>query len=468
MIENIPQKVKIIATLGPASDKEETILELVQAGVSVFRINLSHSDQDYVLSLVKRIRKVEKKLGRPVAILGDLVGPKIRIGTIGESSKLTSGEKVRISNKQIYGNSQEFSINYPAILKDLSAGAAVYLGDGEIKLEVEYQTDYGLVAKTIVGGNLRSRMGFSAHGISLRFPLTDKDQADIRLMTESKVDALAVSFVQTKKDIEAVKALLPKRKPPMIIAKIETLSAVEKVEEILSAADGLMIARGDLGFSVPLSDLPHIQKDLITLCRQKAKPVITATQMLESMINNYLPTRAEVTDVANAILDGTDAVMLSAETAIGNFPVETVKTMVDIIRKAEERFAAGEFHPSKIVADAISTSTVKVADQLHAKVIVAFSQTGSTAALISRHRPKQIILALSPNEETLHKLCFSQGVFAFLVRPLDNFDDILAKSRQIVRENTLLQVKKGEYFVISAGVPFGRSGTTNMLWVNKF
>lgn len=467
MKKTLPKKVKIIATIGPASDSEDTIMRLAKSGVNIFRINLSHSDKNYVLGVIEKIRKVERNLDSPVAIFGDLVGPKIRIGTVEPGAKLVSGQRVRILSRQTYGNSEEFSINFPAIIKNLSAGAEIYLGDGEIKLEVESRNKYGLVAKTIVGGSLRDRMGFSAHGISLRFPLTEKDQADIDLISHSDVDGIAVSFVQTRADIEAVKKLLPKKKPPMIIAKIETLSAVENAAEIMEVSDAMMIARGDLGFSVPLADLPHIQKNLIDLCRKKSKPVITATQMLESMITNYLPTRAEVTDVANAILDGTDTVMLSAETAIGKFPVETVQMMTNIIRKAEDKVEKPDLPIGDLVADAVSSSTINIANQIGAKAIVVFTQTGYTARLIARHRPSQIILALSPDQETIRKLSFSRGVFAFYMKTLNNFSQVLNESRAIVKENSIFSLKDGEYFVISAGAPFGKSGTTNLVWVNK-
>ncbi len=462
-----PKKVKIIATLGPASDDRQTIIDLARAGVDVFRINLSHAQRDEILTRINRIRQAEKLLGKPLAVMGDLVGPKIRIGTVEPGVNLTSGQKLKILFKQTYGSDQAISINFPSILKNLNRGDEIYLGDGEIKLEVLRKLDEGIETKIIVGGEMRDRMGFSSHGIVMRFPLTEKDEADIKLMCELGADALAVSFVQSKADIEEVRKLLPQRLPPMIIAKIETLAAVEKAEEILEVSDGLMVARGDLGFSVPIAELPHIQKNLIDLARAKSKPVITATQMLESMIKNHFPTRAEVTDVANAILDGTDAVMLSAETAIGSFPVDTVKTMSDIIIAAERRLKETEFSTSELVADAISSSTVHIADQIDSPLIVVFSESGYTARVIARHRPNQVIFALTPNPRTVHWLCFSGGVFPFQTKTLNNFDEVLSLSKKVIKANELMKFRKDTYFVISAGAPFGRSGTTNLLWVNK-
>lgn len=461
------KKVKVIATLGPASESEETILALARTGVDIFRINLSHAVKEDIYERVRRIREVEKSIGRPLAILGDLVGPKIRIGTAEPGVILETGKKIRIFSKQVYGSTEGFSINFPTILRELPRWAEVYLGDGEIKLEVVSKDDEGVIAKVIVGGELRARMGFSAHGISMRFPLTEKDETDIKMMLETGADALAVSFVQTKSDILAVKKLLPQKNPPALIAKIETLAAVENAESILAASDGMMIARGDLGFSVPLAELPHIQKNLINLCLQNSKPVITATQMLESMIKSYLPTRAEVTDVANAILDGTDVLMLSAETAIGKFPLESVAMMTDIIRTSENKVLKKNFHETDLTADAVSASVVEIANKVNAKLIIVFTQTGETARKLARFRPTQPIFALSPNETVLHALCFSGGVFPFHMPVLRNFNQVLDRSKEISKLNRILRLQKGDNFVICSGAPFGKSGSTNLVWVNR-
>lgn len=462
-----PKKVKIIATIGPSSESREKILELANAGVDIFRINLSHAVREDILDRVQRIRQAEKLIGRPLAVMGDLVGPKIRIGTVEPGVHLETGKKLNIFFKQTYGSDSAISINFPSILKNLEKGHEIYLGDGEIKLEVTGRNNEGVVTKVIVGGELRDRMGFSSHNISMRFPLTEKDEHDIRMMCDIGADALAVSFVQSAKDIEEVRKLLPVRKPPILIAKIETAAAVEKAEEILEVSNGLMVARGDLGFSVPLPELPHIQKSLINLSLRKSKPVITATQMLESMINSHFPTRAEVTDVANAILDGTDAVMLSAETAIGKFPVETVKMMARIIREAETKLEKKDYSDTDIIADAVSASAVNIAERTNSRLIVVFTQTGHTARLITRHKPSQLILALSPDPNTIHNLNFSWGVYSHLIKTTQTFDDLLTVAKKLVRNNDIFTLKKGDNFVICAGAPFGKSGTTNLVWVNK-
>jgi len=463
-----PKKVKIIATIGPSSDSREKILALANAGVDIFRINLSHAIREGILDHIQKVRQAEKIIGRPLAVMGDLVGPKLRIGTVEPGSIIKSGQKFFIFSKQTYGSKEGVSINFPNILKDLEKGDEIYLGDGEIKLIVTKKTNHRVETKVVVGGMLRDRMGFSSQGISMRFPLTEKDEGDIKLLCDLGIDALAVSFVQNEKNIQEVRSLLPIKNAPSLIAKIETLAAVEKVDEILQASDGLMVARGDLGFSVPLPKLPHIQKSLIEIGRAKAKPVIIATQMLESMIKSYFPTRAEVSDVANAILDGTDAVMLSAETAIGKNPIEVVKTMSDIIKEAEDKVAEKDFSGSGVVADAISAATIHVANEVGARLIIVFTESGYTARVIARHRPTQHIFALTPKLNTVRQLCFSGGVFPFLTNPITTFDQVLSLSKTIIKKNNLLKLKKGDLFVISAGAPFGQSGTTNLVWVNKF
>lgn len=458
------KKVKMVATLGPASSSKEMILKLAKEGVDIFRINFSHHQNKELATLIKRIRSVEKKVDGPLTVLGDLAGPKIRIGDVGEKAELKEGQKIKILTKT--GSKDSITLNFPTIIKNLKNGSEIYLGDGLIKLRVKKKIKNGVLAEVIIGGLLRSRMGFSAQGLVKRFSLTPKDREDIKAVLKEGVDALAISFVQTEKNIEAVKKVLPKKRP-LLIAKIETMAGVKNAEKILEAADGIMIARGDLGLSVPMAKVPMMQKKLIKLALKKAKPVITATQMLESMIHNHMPTRAEVTDVANAILDGTDAVMLSGETAVGKFPRTTVEMMAKIIAETTYRVKPKYFPDDDSVADAISASVVNIANQIKAKLIIVFTQSGATAERIARHRPHQPIIALSPEPSTIHTLNFSWGVFPYNTDVHKNFEELISKTKEIAANNHVLKLKKGEPFVICCGIPFGKRGTTNLVLVKK-
>lgn len=465
-IEN--KKIKIVATLGPATNSKEMIIALARAGANVFRLNLSHRSREESLQTVKNIRSAEKEIGCPLSVLGDLAGPKIRIGTVEKEGRVEPGHMITISSKPVVGTLQCVSVNFPSIVQNLEKGAEIYLGDGLIHLQVEKKIPDGVLAQVIVGGGLRSRMGFSAQGLVLNnFSLQAKDKEDIKTMIEAGADAIAVSFVQTAKDVETVRALLPKKNPPMVIAKIETRAAVENADAIFDVADAVMIARGDLGFSVPMAELPLIQKKLIRMALVKAKPIITATQMLESMIHNPLPTRAEVTDIANAILDGTDAVMLSGETAMGKFPCEAVKMMASVTRDVTPHIRHQEFREEGGITEAIAASVAKVADEANAKLIIVFTETGFTARKIARHRHHQPIIALSSNKEVIHKLNFLWGVFPQHSRTLKNLDELIKETKKVAAENGVVKLKKGEPFVISAGVPFGKAGATNLVFVNR-
>ncbi|MBI5044325.1 MAG: pyruvate kinase [Candidatus Levybacteria bacterium] len=462
------KKVKIIATIGPASNSYHTLFELAKEGVDIYRINLSHQPHDEIVRLVSDMRKVEEKIGRPLTIMGDLAGPKIRIGKVDKNVVLKNNDKVEIISKAVLGTSSKLSVNYPTIIGQLKKGAEIFVDDGKIRMVVEEEGKEKAVAKVVVGGPLVSFKGFYAQGLSLEnHGLTKKDREDVALMVKAGVDALAVSFVQTEKDIEAVKKLLPNDKQLMIIAKIETAKAIDNIEKIIAVSDGVMVARGDLGLAVPMAEVPHLQKQLIEICLKKAKPVITATQMLESMTNNPLPTRAEVTDVANAILDGTDAVMLSGETAMGKFPVETVKMMAQIITSAVPHVTRREFDHEQAVGNAVSSNVGHVADQIGARLVVAFTHRGKAASRIARHRSQQSIIALTPVKDTLYRLNFSWGVFPFEINPTKGFMDMVDQAKNIAFKNPVIKLHKGEPFVIAAGMPFGQTGTTNMILVEK-
>ena len=464
----IDKKVKIIATVGPAVDSPEALLELAKEGVDIFRINLSHASESEMKSRLEWVRAAEKEIGRPLTVMGDLAGPKIRCGDMEENTILKRGEKVKIHKDQIVGNEEGFSLNHSSIVDVLKPNAEVYIDDGYIKLRVLKQIPEGVLAEVIVGGLLKPKKGFSAEGLSLASTgLSDKDRKDIKRMVELGTDALAVSFVQSEKDIEAVKHVLPKDSKIFIIAKIETALGIENAEKILEVADGLMVARGDMGLAIPIAEVPHIQKKLINLCLSKAKPVITATQMLESMINAPIPTRAEVTDVANAILDGTDAVMLSAETASGKFPAEAVRMMVKIIREALSHVTPRIYSEDDSVSHAVSASIGEIADQIHSNLVVAFTQKGVTARRISRHRHPQTIIALSPDLAHVRNLNFSWGVHPRLIKTTTGFMNMREQAQKVAKDNGILNLTKGSPFVIAAGMPFGRTGSTNMIFVER-
>lgn len=460
--------VKIVATLGPATHSYEKIMELADAGVDVFRFTLAHAAVDEVAEAIGWIREVEKKLNKPLAIMGDLPGPKIRISDVKPETNLVKGQKFIVSKRIKLGDKSGCGINQPSILDALEPGAEVFIDDGTIKLMIDKKIDGGVETTVIAGGLLNPRKGFSAEGLSLNTEvITDKDKESIELMIGLQADALAVSFVQSAQDIRNVKDLLPVDSKIMIIAKIETANGVANAEEILEAADGMMIARGDLGLAIPIAKLPMIQKQLIDLCVRNAKPVITATQMLESMITKPMPTRAEVGDVANTILDRTDAIMLSAETAVGKFPVDAVEMMGKIITEVVSHITVYEYKERKTIGNAITDATGNIADLIEAKLIIVFTASGRTARRISRHRHQQAIIAISPNPITIRKLCFTWGVYQQFMEEISTFEEMHEKARELAKTNKIKPLSEGDKYVISAGMPYGQSGSTNMILAQK-
>lgn len=462
------KSVKIVATLGPATHTKEKILELAKAGVDVFRINFSHATPEEAEQRVSWIRSVEKELGKPLTIMGDLPGPKIRISTMEPDTILQKGQKFVISKKISTGDQNGCGLNFPSIIDILQPGAEVFIDDGTIKLVIDKKVEDAVETTVLVGGVLKPRKGFSAEGIALDVDdVSDKDKEAIALMLKLKADSLAVSFVQSAQDIRQVRKLLPADSKIALIAKIETANGVENAEEILEEADGMMVARGDLGLAIPIAKVPHIQKHLIDLCVRNAKPVITATQMLESMISKPIPTRAEVGDVANAILDRTDAVMLSAESAEGKFPVETVEMMVKIIAEAVPQVSVYEYKERKTTGNAITDAAGNIADLIDAKLIIVFTESGRTARRISRHRHQVPILAVSPNDATVHSLNLSWNVFPQVTENIKNFENMLELAKEIAFKNAVLPLQKGDLYIVSAGMPYGKTGTTNMVLVQK-
>ena len=466
------KKTKIVATIGPRTESEEMLGKLVEAGMNVVRLNFSHGDFAEHQMRVDNIRKVMKKTGKTVAILQDLGGPKIRIGNFKtESVTLKVGQSFTLTTDKIEGDETIVSVNYPLLPKEVMKGHIIFMHDGKKKLEVKEVKGNNIVCKVLVGGEIRGKRGLNMPDSDLSVKsLTDKDRKDLEFGLKNDVDYIALSFVRRPSDIVELREILKKRKSNAgIIAKIETPQAISNIDEIIALADGIMVARGDLAIEVPFQKVPSFQKMMIKKCNDLGKPVITATQMLESMIKSPVATRAEVSDIANAILDGTDAVMLSEETTLGDFPVEAVQTMRTIALEEEENYPEraivriGRSGETKI-ADSITSSVVKTARDVGAKFIVALTDSGFTARMIARHKPNAMILALSPNVRTSQKLSLSFGCTAVTVQRYKTLDDVF----KIVKEYGIKEklVKKGDKIVIAAGVPFNTKGlSTNLLVV---
>lgn len=460
------KKTKIVATIGPVTANEKMMTELVKAGLDVVRINFSHGDFAEHEPKVHLTRKVAKKLGKPVAILQDLGGPKIRIGEFDtESITLKVGDTFTLTTDKIVGNSKRVHVNYPLLPKEVKVGSNILVQDGKKKLQVTTIKGNDVICKVLVGGELKARKGVNLPGAYLSISsITSKDRKDLEFGITHCVDFIALSFVRRPSDIMELRAILKKRKcEAKIIAKIETPEALENIDEIISLSDGIMIARGDLAIEIPAEDVPIAQKMLIRKCHEAGKPVITATQMLESMIKSPVPTRAEVSDVANAIFDGTDAIMLSEETTLGDYPLEAVTMMSAIASRIEPQLDTDRFNNSisHEVTDIVSEAVVASALYADAKFIVALTTTGLTARMISRHRPNHHILALSPQLATLNQLVLSYGVVPVHTAKFKNIEGVLKFVRSFALKYKLAE--KGEAIVISGGLPLGEAIGTNMM-----
>ncbi len=463
-------KTKIIATLGPSSFEEEDILSLVEAGMDVARINLSHGDRQSHYQMIDAVRRSREISGKGTAILLDTRGPEIRVGELGDGVLLNKGDVVTFSNK----GSGEISIptNYASLSQDVAAGDFILLDDGKMRLRVLSTDDGDVNAQAIVGGLLLSRKRVSLPDVHVNLPsITDQDEADIIFGAEQGVDFIAASFVRREEDVWEVRKVIEKAGGNQaIIAKIENRQGVENLKEILEAADGLMVARGDLGVEMPAEEVPVIQKKIIKEANRVGKPVITATQMLESMIVMPTPTRAEASDVTNAIFDGTDAVMLSGETAIGKYPLEAVLFLARSARISEAALdydailAEGLRHRRPIITDAISYASCATAADLSADAIITATTTGSTALRVARYRPKTPIIAISSSQAGLRKLQLVRGVIPLECAPAATMDEQL---NNVVRSAVQAELlSNGDLVVITAGLPLQTSGTTNMLKVH--
>lgn len=472
--------VKIVCTIGPASDNYETLKAMAEAGMNVARLNFSHGDYDGHEKKLKLIRRVERTVKRPIAALLDTKGPEIRTGLMtGGEITLTQGSHIVLvsDDKPFDGTPERIWVNYPLLAHEVVPGQSIFIDDGALNLEVEKAEGDEVTCKIIVGGPLRNTKGINLPGAEITMPaLSEKDKQDIIWGIQHGMEYLAVSFVKTARDILEVRRLIQEYGSSMrVLAKIETKQAVDNISEIVDVVDGVMVARGDLGVEIATEDVPLVQKKIIEMCRVRGKVVIVATQMLDSMIRNPRPTRAEASDVSNAVLDGTDAVMLSGETASGNYPVQAVATMRRIVDKAEQglglwgnhlaRQAAEPQDTQKVipVPDAVSGAAVLIAQQVKAPAIICLTRSGLTARMISKHRPICPILGLTPSQQTWRDLALCWGVTP--VR-LSEMSDINVAAREAV--NVCVREKllpEGELVVITAGVPVGRPGSTNVVEV---
>ena len=463
------RNIKIVATLGPASSDYDTIRALFEAGADVFRRNMSHGSHADHKARYDAIRKVEADLGRPIAVLADLQGPKLRVGTFGTGpQELVDGAKFRFDLDPAPGDATRVQLPHPEIFAALEPGSSLLVNDGKIRLTVDdCGPDFANCTVT-VGGTISDRKGVNVPDVVLPLAaLSDKDRGDLEFACELGADWLALSFVQRPEDVLEARELAKGR--AAILSKIEKPAAVRAFPEILAVSDGIMVARGDLGVELPVQSVPPIQKRLVRACRAAAKPVIVATQMLESMIESPMPTRAEVSDVANAIYEGADAVMLSAESAAGQFPIEAVRTMDSVARSVEidptyrEVIEASRKADRKTVADGIVAAAREIAETTNIQAICAHTQSGTTVSLVARERPRTPIIAMSPIERVLRRLCLTWGTHCVTTDPLTRFREAVISAAHAAREFGFAD--QTQQIVITAGVPFNTSGTTNILRV---
>ena len=463
------RNVKIVATLGPASDTYETIHALYQAGADVFRLNMSHGTQDSIRQKHEIIRQVEEDTGGSIGILADLQGPKLRVGVFAnDSEQLNVGDRFRLDLDPAKGDAARVCLPHPEIFAALTVGASLLVNDGKIRLRVEACGADFADCSVVAGGVISDRKGVNVPDVVLPLAaLSEKDRADLEFACALGVDWLALSFVQRPEDVQEARDLAAGR--AAILSKIEKPSAVERFDDILAVSDGIMVARGDLGVELPVQNVPRIQKRLVRQCRSAAKPVIVATQMLESMIESPMPTRAEVSDVATAIYEGADAVMLSAESAAGQFPIEAVTTMSNVAVAVEQDptytqiIEASRVAKRTSVADGIVAAAREIAETTDIKVISCFTQSGTTALLVARERPRVPIIAMTPLKGTARRLTLSWGTNCVMTGPLERFKMAVVEAAKAARSEGYADTE--DQIVVTAGVPFNVPGSTNILRV---
>lgn len=467
------RRTKIVATLGPATEGAQQVRELVQAGIDGARLNFSHGAHGQYSRIIASLRAASAELGKPVAVIADLQGPKTRVGEMPAAGvRLIRGREVTLTPRRVSGTAEVVPVSYDGLGALVREGSRILLDDGRIALKV-LRADQGgdVVCRVTVGGTLLSRKGLNAPGKSLSGPtLTSKDRQDLAFALQAGVDFIALSFVRSAGDIEELRDLIRGQtdRHVGIIAKIEKQEAIREIGAIVSAADAVMIARGDLGVEIASERVPYWQKEIIRRCVAQAKPVITATEMLESMIERPVPTRAEASDVANAVYDGTDALMLSGETAVGKYPVKAVATMHRIARTVESSLRRGETRrlpAERSVTDALCAAACELSDSLEASALVTPTSSGTTALQVAKHRPQAPVLAISSNMDVVKQLSLSRGVKPLLIAPARNTDEMFETAITATADSGL--ARSGDIIVITAGVRVNVSGTTNLIKVHR-
>jgi len=468
------RKTKIVCTLGPATNDEKTIEKLVEAGMNVARMNFSHGNHEEHLHRINLVKKVSKELGIPVGLMLDTKGPEIRTGDMsGDKIELKTGSEVVISKEEVLGTPEKFSISYKGLAEDMEIGQEILLDDGLIELEVIKIDDEDVITRVKNGGELSSKKGVNLPGVKVNLPaLIKKDISDIKFGVEQGVHFIAASFVRKASDVMEIRKVLEEtgNEDTFIIAKIENQEGVDNIDSILHVADGIMVARGDLGVEIPAEKVPVIQKMLIRKCNLAAKPVITATQMLDSMIRNPRPTRAEASDVANAIFDGTDATMLSGESAAGKYPIESVETMSHIALEVEasatyqEKFNHSRHTKTDSITEAISLATCETAGELGIEAIITSTGSGLTARTVSKFRPMTPIVAVTPSRRVLHQLTLSWGIYPLQAARSSTTDEMMDNAISAALDHGL--IKDGDLVTITAGTPVGIPGTTNLIKID--
>ncbi|MEG1310433.1 MAG: pyruvate kinase [Romboutsia sp.] len=472
MLKNM-KRTKIVCTLGPASDTEDTLTQLVENGLNVCRFNFSHGSHEEHKGRLDLAKKVREKLNQPVALLLDTKGPEIRTGQFDVPEVLLEeGQTFIITMDDIMGNKEKCTVSYKGLAKDVIEGDTILIDDGLVGLRVQEINGNDIVCLVENSGIVKNHKGVNVPGVKINLPaITSKDRSDIEFGISQGIDYIAASFVRKASDVLAIREILEDNNATdiQIISKIENQEGVDNLDEILKVSDGIMVARGDLGVEIPTEEIPIVQKMMIKKCNELAKPVITATQMLDSMMRNPRPTRAEVTDVANAIYDGTDAIMLSGETAAGKYPVEAVKTMATIAKRTEETLdynaiLKANSKNNTTVTNAISHATCSTAVDLSASAIITSTSSGYTARMVSKFRPKCPIIATTNDEKIMRRLALTWGVYSVKSLEARNTDEVVENSIEAAKEAQY--INNGELIVITAGVPVGVSGTTNLIKVH--